>query len=120
AEASWGTTIKVAAGLYEESDLEVPEGVTVRGGHLAQGFAFAPAEAVVVVRGDGERPIFRLDGVEHAVLADLVLRDGGGDEGGAIQSRDSSPLLRDLVVRRSAAARGGAILVDGGAHAHLA
>lgn len=120
AVAPWGALIKVAAGVYRESELLVPDGVTVRGGYLAGAWLFAPAEAITEVKGDGAGPAFRIEDKTHVVLADLKVDGGGGEEGGAIYSRDSSPLLRDLVLRDNGATQGAAIFLDGGEHAHLA
>lgn len=74
AAAGWNTLIKVAGGTYAQGDLSLAEGVTVRGGYIAGSWRFAPFEAVTELRGG----TVDLDGLDHAVLADVTVRLSGG------------------------------------------
>lgn len=90
--ASFGTLVRVAGGVYEESVL-VPDGVSVVGGFDADTWLHDPGAQTTLLLGQGDAPVVRFDGALHGELADVTVRGGGG-----VALTDSSPLLRNLIV----------------------
>jgi MYXO-CTERM domain-containing protein len=90
AVASFNSVVKVAGGTYDSADVAVPEGVTLRGGHAAGTWRFAPQDNPTVI----ERRMVDLTGVSHAVVADLHVT---GSDGVGVRMINSGALVRDVM-----------------------
>ena len=96
--AGFNTLIKVAGGTIN-SAVTLTNGVTVKGGHDARTWRFAPTTQSTVLRGDVV--VQQVD----AALTDVVI------DGGALALVAATGVVRDVIVRDSPA--NGVLVVDG-------